>query len=166
MNDDRFFLSILLSHDMNQSAHKTGVPAWKQWVKLRWAAMMIHWIVWFKELQYLAQRKLIKLSSGGVSLLLGSKNQPADDDDGSATQWDNFQVCERGISFLFIQKPGADNRALMTGSWLQVTSAEHSGMFHSLIKNKIMAAAVYALISRLMFITSSFDNFCQISILV
>lgn len=34
------------------------------------------------------------------------------DDDGSA-QWDNFQVIEGGIAFLFIQEPGADNRALM-----------------------------------------------------
>lgn len=63
------------------------------------------------------------------------------DDDGSA-QWDNFQVIEGGIAFLFIQEPGADNRALMIGSWLQVTSAEHSGMFHSLIKNKKLMGAV------------------------
>lgn len=81
---------------------------------------------------------------GGSARLVGVQESAGciADDDGSGTQWDNFQVIEGGAGFLFIQEPGADNRAVMIASWLQVTAAEHSGTFHSLIKNqKLMAAA-------------------------
>lgn len=46
-----------------------------------------------------------------------------------------FKWLRGAMRFLFIQEPGADNRAI-NECWLQVTSAEHSVMLHSLIKNK------------------------------
>lgn len=62
--------------------------------------------------------------SGGGARLVGVQESAAciaDDDDGSGTQWDNFQVIVGGwgvgcAGFLFIQEPGADNRAVMIAS--------------------------------------------------
>lgn len=55
---------------------------------------------------------------GGSSRLLGVQESAGciADDDGSGTQWDNFQVIEGSAGFLFIQKPGADIRAVMIAS--------------------------------------------------
>lgn len=91
--------------------------------------------------------KLIKLSAEGVLHSSGpQKNQPVVSLmmmevplSGTTLKW-----LRMGFFFfflMFIQEPGADNGALMIGSWLQVNAAEHSRMCHGLIKNqKLMGA--------------------------
>lgn len=149
---------------MNQSADKTGLPARQQWVQLSRAVIMIHWTAWFKEGHCLAWGKLIKLPSEGVFLPLRSQNQPV-------VSLMMLKVPLSGITFkwlrgamrfLFIQEPGADNRAI--NDWKLITShfcraQQDVSQFNQEQKvNGCRFSFVYALISSLLFVIGLFGT--------
>lgn len=149
---------------MNQSTDKTGLPARQQWVQLSRAVIMIHWTAWFKEGHCLAWGKLIKLPSEGVFLPLRSQNQPV-------VSLMMLKVPLSGITFkwlrgamrfLFIQEPGADNRAI--NDWKLITShfcraQQDVSQFNQEQKvNGCRFSFVYALISSLLFVIGLFGT--------